>query len=50
MKTYSPGSVRLYRDMVVEAEKTGRNLEEECLRNTILKYGYKSLEDAEARM
>ena len=50
LRTYSPKTIRLYHEMVEEAERAGRNLEEETLGNTVSMYGMRSLEEAEARL
>ena len=49
LRTYSPRTIRLYRDMVRQLEAEGENLEERCLLETVKKYGYDSLEQAENR-
>ncbi len=47
LRTYSPKTVRIYRDMVRDLEAAGENLEQKYLQNTVRQYGYDSLEQAE---
>ena len=48
LRTYSPETIRLYRDMVRRMEAGGENLEQQYLLQTVRQYGYDSLEQAEA--
>ena len=47
LRTYSPETIRLYRDMVDRMEAAGENLEQQYLLETVRQYGYDSLEQAE---
>lgn len=47
--TYSVETLRLYAALVEHSQKERVNLCEQILRNTVLQYGYPSLEAAEAR-
>jgi hypothetical protein len=46
LRTYSPATVRLYHEMTVAHWEAGENLEETYLLNTVRRYGYESLEQA----
>lgn len=48
-KTYSPKTVRLIYEQVMQAVKNGENLLERIIENEVKFYGYKSLEDAEKK-
>ncbi len=50
LETYSSRTLVLYLEMVERAQSEGVNLEEECLRNSVLPYGYHSLEEAERNL
>ncbi len=47
LRTYSPETIRLYHAMVREMEAEGENLEQKYLLQTVIQYGYDSLEQAE---
>jgi hypothetical protein len=47
LQTYSPATIQLYYDMTVAYRNRGENLEDVYLLNTVTKYGYTSLEQAE---
>jgi hypothetical protein len=47
LRTYSPATIRLYYDMTLAYWNRGENLEDVYLLNTVKKYGYSSLEQAE---
>ena len=47
LKTYSPKTVQLFYEMTLECQKAGANLEETYLFNSVKKYGYESLKQAE---
>lgn len=48
-KTYSPKTVKLIFDQVMEAYEKGENLLEQIVENEVKFYGYRSLADAEAK-
>ena len=48
--TYSPQTLRLYGDYVVEHVRNEKNLAAEIMTNTAMLYGYKSLEDLESKL
>jgi len=48
LRTYSPATVRRYYDMVRRMDAAGENLEQEYLLQTVRRYGYDSLEQAES--
>lgn len=48
LATYSMRTLRLYAAYVDQLLGEGRNMNEEILRNTVLQYGYASLDEAEA--
>jgi len=47
LRTCSPDTIQRYFDMTLEYWNRGENMQEKCLLNTVKKYGYKSLEEAE---
>jgi hypothetical protein len=47
LQTYGVETNKLYHKMTRDAYEAGENLEEACLLNSVLKYGYPSLEEAE---
>lgn len=47
LRTYSPNTIQLYYDMTLEYWNRGENIDEIYLLNTVKKYGYDSLEEAE---
>jgi len=46
LMTYSPQTVQLFFEMIVDYQKTGNSLEEITLLNSVRKYGYTSLQQA----
>jgi len=50
LSTYSLNTLLLYRDFVEQLQQAGQNLNELILRNTVLRYGYSSLEETEAHL
>ncbi len=50
LSTYSHETLKMYGGFVVQLAKTGQNMAQMIMTNTALLYGYKSLEDAEARL
>lgn len=48
--TYSDVTFKLYGMMIVDKARAGLNLSREIIRNTVLLYGYLSLEDAESKI
>ena len=50
LSTYSKDTFILYCRYVIELYQSGRNLNEMIMENTVLQYGYKSLDDAQVRM
>lgn len=50
LSTYSHATLKQYGAFVVQLAKTEQNLAQMIMENTALLYGYKSLEDAEARL
>ncbi len=49
ISTYSEETFVQYASFIMEALKNGRNIAREIMQNTAVLYGYKSLEDAEAK-
>ena len=49
ISTYSNETFMLYADFIRNALSAGRNISREVMKNTTVLYGYRSLEDAEAR-
>jgi hypothetical protein len=47
LRTCSPNTIQIYYDMTLEHLHRGENIEEIYLLNTVKKYGYASLEEAE---
>lgn len=50
LATYSVRTVTIYLEYVRELQREGKNLNEMILHNTVLQYGYSSLEQAERKL
>lgn len=50
LKTYSQKTLQLLYDFLVAEKESGHNIHEQILNNTVLQYGYTSLEDAESKL
>lgn len=50
ISTYSDKMLELYGRFVADMEKQGKNIAEETIRNTVMLYGYNSLEEAEEKV
>ena len=50
ISTYSDKMLELYGRFVADMEKQGKNIAEETIRNTVMLYGYNSLETAEEKV
>lgn len=49
ISTYSDETFVLYAGFIADSMKSGRNITREIMENTVILYGYKSLEDAELK-
>jgi len=50
LSTYSPCTLKSYGHFIVDLYKSGKNLAELTMQNTVILYGYKNLDDAESKI
>ncbi len=50
ISTYSDKMLELYGRFVADMQEQGKNISEETIRNTVILYGYKSLDEAEKKI